>query len=120
MVPETPPICDHVSLMKGINVIGSGGGTSSTTLVFNFGFTRGIQGVSVAWTASDIAHDAFHIRQYFRMGEPSRGPDAMRRETEATQFQIGVGRTLGLSKHEINTLREEAAHPEKYWPEENR
>src|SRR5271157_2127062 len=110
-----------LSCMNSINVIpGSGGGISSTTLVFNFGFTRGIQGMSVAWTASDIAHDSFHIRQYFRMGEGSRGPDAMSRESGATHFQIDVGRTLGLSKHELNTLREYAAHPERYWPDENR
>jgi hypothetical protein len=110
-----------LSLMKSINVIpGSGGGISSSTLVFNFGFKRGIEGQSVAWTASDIAHDSYHIRQYFTMGEGSRGPDAMGRESGATRFQIDVGRTLGLSKNEINTLREYAAHPEKYWPEENR
>jgi len=110
-----------LSLMKTINVIpGKKGGISSKTFVFDFGFERGIKGQSVAWTASDIAHDSLHIRQYFRMGEGSRGPDAMRRESEATQFQIKVGRTLGLSKHEIQVLREYAAHPERYWPEENR
>jgi RHS repeat-associated protein len=64
--------------------------------------------------ATDVAHDSFHITQY-KSGTAYTGAPA---ERDATYFQIGVGRKIGLSSSEINKLKDYADHVEdhrNYW-----
>ena len=64
--------------------------------------------------ATDIAHDGFHITQWKSSRSYTGGPA----ESEATYFQIGVGRKVGLSEDDIKILKNYADHIEKfrdYW-----
>ena len=60
--------------------------------------------------ATDIAHDSFHIAQW-KAGSPSSGAAA---ERDATHFQIGIGRKIGLSEKQIGYLKNYADHIDNY------
>ena len=60
--------------------------------------------------ATDLAHDGFHITQQ----KAGRGYSGAAAEREATNFQIGVGTKIGLSKDEIKYLQNYADHIEDY------
>jgi len=104
-----------LGLMKTIRVFGgSRGGIDPQTLIFNLSFRDNVESSPIPRLASDIAHDSFHIFQWFTIGPPTRA-DALSREPGATRFQIGVGRILGLSQDDIRFFEDAAAHPERYW-----
>ena len=113
-----------ISKMNVINVFaGDRGGMDFKTMTFNLSINSINDTSSTARLATDIAHDSYHIKQ-FGTGEmqavgPLTTPDGRRAarqlETNATNFQIGVGKKLGLSRSEIRELRYAAAHPEKFW-----
>jgi hypothetical protein len=104
-----------LSLMKTIDVFGgSRGGIDPKTFDFALSFGDNVSSSSTARIASDIAHDSYHLYQQFTMGPPTR-EGALSRESSATRFEIGVGRTLGLTRDEIRFLNDAAAHPENYW-----
>jgi RHS repeat-associated protein len=65
---------------------------------------------STARFATDLAHDSFHITQH----NAGRGYSGATAEREATNFQIGIGTKIGLSKDEIKILQNYADHIENY------
>ena len=62
-----------------------------------------IKDSSVAWLASALAHDAYHVAQYLR-GEPYRGQAS---EVPANDFQARVGAKFGLTQDDLNHLKKD-------------
>jgi hypothetical protein len=75
-----------------------------------FHANAGQLGQDTARFATDIAHDSFHITQS-KSGVAYTGGPA---ERNATYFQIGVGSKIGLSKDQINFLKNYADNIDKY------
>jgi RHS repeat-associated protein len=63
-----------------------------------------IMASSSVWLASTIAHDSYHVTQ-FRRHDLYNPSTAARLEREANRFQIEVGRKFGLSRTEIEYIK---------------
>lgn len=103
---NTSPLTDEqrtaLTHIKGINVVAGDGrsGMDLSSGIFTINVTD-IREQSRAWTASIIAHDSFHqyrkdIGQYRGTGVPE--------ERLATQFQLDVGRKIGLETRYVQHL----------------
>lgn len=57
-------------------------------------------GITTSFFASDIAHDSYHIWQH-QHGQNNTPANAARLEHDANQFQIAVGRFVGLTPANI-------------------
>jgi hypothetical protein len=65
--------------------------------------------VSPAYVASNMVHDANHVRQY-HAHQPHTGDKA---EIDGWRLQVDNGPALGLQPYEIDYLKDFIAHPEK-------
>src|ERR1700682_2333722 len=103
-----------ISYIKTIDVDPTASRSSTDVQTGTFHANAGPFAEGTARLATDIAHGSFHILQC-KSGRAYTGGPA---EREATYFQIGVGRKIGLSEEDTNRLKNYAAHIEdykKYW-----
>src|SRR5262249_40415615 len=100
--------------IKTINVDPTASRSSIDVRTGTYSVNKGQLSEGTARFASDLAHDSFHVTQW-KAGKGYAGAAA---EREATNFQIGVGTKIGLSKDEIKFLQNYADHVEDqkgYW-----
>jgi len=96
--------------IKTIDVDPTASRSSVDVKTGTFHANAGQLGQDTARFATDIAHDSFHITQS-KSGIAYTGGPA---ERNATYFRIGVGSKIGLSKDQINFLKNYADNIEKY------
>jgi len=103
--------------LAGIHVFtGRRGGMDFKAMTLNLSFGDNVNESSLARLGSDIAHDSFHITQYFNGQYMTHDKKALlRNESQAVHFQIPVCQALGCTKQEIRDLRHFEAHPEEGW-----
>jgi hypothetical protein len=99
-----------IANIKTIDVDPTASRSSIDALTGTFHANAGQLAESTARLATDIAHDSFHIMQW-KSGRAYTGGPA---EREAAYFQIGIGEKIGLSKEQIDTLKNYADHIENY------
>ena len=103
-----------IANIKTIDVDPTASRSSADVQTGTFHANAGQLAERTARFATDISHDSFHILQW-KSGRAYTGGPA---EREATYFQIGVGRKIGLSEQDTNRLKNYAEHIEdykKYW-----
>jgi hypothetical protein len=103
-----------IANIKTIDVDPTASRSSADVQTGTFHANAGQLAEGTARFATDIVHDSFHILQW-KSGRAYTGGTA---EREATYFQIGVGRKIGLPKEDSTRLKNYADHIEdykKYW-----
>jgi hypothetical protein len=93
---------DVLGHLKGIQMYGQSGrsGMSLRTGVFRVNVNE-FRGQSLAWTATQIAHDAYHQYRYDYGFYKGTG---LLEERLALLFQMGVGANIGLEPHYLDYL----------------